>query len=235
MDNAATALTDYLRRLEVAATRLPAERREELVAQIREHLLAVAAETPPEDEAGLRQALDRLGDPEEIVRDALAEDGSVQDARAAGPGRVRTPWFEMVAVTLLLVGGFAFGIGWIVGVVMTWSSARWSVRDKLLGTLIWPGGLVGVLLMQGVTTGGEACSSMEPSPQPSLPGSGAGTPVATPETCETFGFMPPLWVGIAIITVVVLAPFVVAFHLLRTARRVPPVTPSVPTTHTQHA
>jgi hypothetical protein len=237
MENDDTGVVaDYLRRLEVAASRLPADRRDELVAQIREHLVAALAETPPGDEAGVRQALDRLGDPEEIVREALVEDGPAQDAPVAGRWTVlRTPVFEMAAVTLLLVGGFAYGAGWIVGVVMTWSSTRWSVLDKVIGTLVWPGGLASLVLLEGVTTGGEVCTyPVEPSAAPSSPAPGVGAPPgdAVP-TCETWGFVPPVWVGTTILVILVVAPFVVAFHLLRRARRVPPTTPSTATKHTQ--
>ncbi len=34
---------------------------------------------------------------------------------------------------------------WVVGVVLLWRSRAWSVRDKLLGTLVVPGGLAFVI------------------------------------------------------------------------------------------
>jgi hypothetical protein len=49
---------------------------------------------------------------------------------------------ESSALTLLLIGGFFLGIGWIVGAVLLWRSNTWTVADKLIGTLLWPGGLV---------------------------------------------------------------------------------------------
>jgi hypothetical protein len=49
---------------------------------------------------------------------------------------------ESSALTLVLIGGFFLGIGWIVGVVLLWRSKSWTVTDKLIGTLLWPGGLV---------------------------------------------------------------------------------------------
>ena len=53
---------------------------------------------------------------------------------------------EIATVVLLLAGGFLAGIGWIVGVVLLWISPRWRLSDKLLGTLVWPGGLVGAVI-----------------------------------------------------------------------------------------
>jgi hypothetical protein len=48
---------------------------------------------------------------------------------------------EAAALVLLLLGGFVFGVGWIVGLVLLWSSSVWTWWEKLLGTLIVPGGL----------------------------------------------------------------------------------------------
>lgn len=51
---------------------------------------------------------------------------------------------EVAAMVLLLVGGFFLMAGWLVGCVALWVSPRWRWTDKLLGTLVWPGGLVPV-------------------------------------------------------------------------------------------
>jgi hypothetical protein len=40
---------------------------------------------------------------------------------------------------LLLFGGFLALIGWLVGLVLLWSSPRWTVVDKLVETLVLPG------------------------------------------------------------------------------------------------
>lgn len=66
---------------------------------------------------------------------------------------------EILAILLLLVGGLIAGIGWLAGLILLWTSPRWRVSDKLLGTLIWPGGLAAVLL---VFTGGHALSVFRP-------------------------------------------------------------------------
>jgi hypothetical protein len=58
---------------------------------------------------------------------------------------------------LLLFGGFLALIGWLVGLVLLWSSPRWTVVDKLVGTLVLPGGLASALLL-GSATWGEGCS-----------------------------------------------------------------------------
>jgi hypothetical protein len=92
----------------------------------------------------------------------------------AGPygARQGLGWMEVVAIVLLLIGGFLAGIGWIVGVILLWLSPRWRVSDKLLGTLVWPGGLAAVLLVLGAAaalplqvsscSGGSSCGGTQP-------------------------------------------------------------------------
>ncbi|GAA4942033.1 hypothetical protein GCM10025331_30690 [Actinoplanes utahensis] len=57
----------YLARVEQAASRLPAGRREELLGDLREHIEIARAESETGTEAEVRTILDRLGDPESIV------------------------------------------------------------------------------------------------------------------------------------------------------------------------
>ena len=57
---------------------------------------------------------------------------------------------EIAAVILLLVGGFFFLVGWIVGCVLLWASPRWRWTDKLLATLVWPGGFVAIAPLAAV-------------------------------------------------------------------------------------
>jgi hypothetical protein len=45
---------------------------------------------------------------------------------------------DLGALVLLLIGPFMLMIGWIVGVLLLWTSDRWTRGEKLLGTLVWP-------------------------------------------------------------------------------------------------
>jgi hypothetical protein len=49
---------------------------------------------------------------------------------------------EWSTIVLLMLGAFFVGIGWVVGVVALWRSRVWTVPEKLIGTLLWPGGVV---------------------------------------------------------------------------------------------
>ncbi|HEY4976242.1 MAG TPA: hypothetical protein VII05_02670 [Gaiellaceae bacterium] len=140
---------DYLKRLKKAAAILPRARRTELVGEIEAHLSEAIPAGASEAEA--LNVLERLGEPAEIVAEAWT--GQAPLARAG--------LNEWLAIPFLLIGGFIFVVGWFVGVVLLWSSRVWTVRDKLIGTLLVPGGLAtGVFLMTfaATTTSGGSCS-----------------------------------------------------------------------------
>jgi hypothetical protein len=46
---------------------------------------------------------------------------------------------EWGAVLLLALGGLLFGVGWIGGIVLLWTSEAWSTRDKWVGTAVVAG------------------------------------------------------------------------------------------------
>jgi hypothetical protein len=141
-------VADYLNRLAAAAASLPADRRAELFEEISVHIAEARTlrdTTGPTPSLSVADLLERLGRPDDIVREA-AEDAE-PGAAAAIPSQPapRRRVLDTGTVVLLLVGGFLIGIGWIAGVVMLWVSPRWRTNDKLLGTLVWPGGLAAVL------------------------------------------------------------------------------------------
>jgi hypothetical protein len=150
-------VADYLARLAAAAASLPADRRAELIEEISLHIAEARAVLPTAGagaSSAVSEVLERLGRPEDIVR-AAAEDAATDAApltpaagtRAPGMRVARRSAFDIGTVVLLLVGGLLIGLGWIAGVVMLWASPRWRISDKLLGTLVWPGGLAAVLAL----------------------------------------------------------------------------------------
>jgi HAAS len=207
-------VSGYLRRLRRASRRLPSPVRRELMEEIAGHIAearAAAGESAGDDSAALRTALEQLGDPRDIARAAAGS------ARADRPGPP-----EIAAVALLLGGGllglavgaiFSAGalaaiIFWLVGAVMLWSSPRWRLPDKLLGSVVWPGGLALPFLLASWPA--QACS-----------GSGAAT------RC-TGGPALSLWLGIPLAVVLVAAPLAVAVWLVHRARTGDRPDPAVP-------
>lgn len=126
----------YLNRLRDAGRGLPRRDFRELYDEVEAHLAETTSAAM--SDAEVLTVLDRLGDPEEII-EAQAPS---QPAAVDGPGAR-----EWSAIVLLLFGGFIFGVGWLVGLVLLWSSRLWTVRDKVIGTLVIPGGLATVLIL----------------------------------------------------------------------------------------
>lgn len=145
---------EYMQRLASAARVLPKERQAELLSEIRFHVADALRASDAVDEVDVRNILERIGTPEEIV--AAAVEGQPV------PGAVQTHFdsLEVAAVLVLGLGGFFFPvIGWLVGVVMVWISGAWSTRDKLIGTAA-PFALVFLVpllfILGGAATGGDS-------------------------------------------------------------------------------
>lgn len=64
---------EYLHRLDAALGDLPSPRRQQLLGEIADHLEEARSQLPIESEAALRELLDRVGQPEEIAAEALAD------------------------------------------------------------------------------------------------------------------------------------------------------------------
>jgi len=192
-------IEDYLKRLDRSMRDLPADRRRELVSEIREHInQTVAASGADRTEADVRNALERLGEPEDIADEARERLGVKPAHPSSG---------DTAAIILLLFGGFLFGIGWIVGVVLLWLSDVWSVRDKIMGTLIVPGGLALPLFLLNFSV--SSCGG------PSVTVNG----VTTTSTCGGSSDALRIVVSVLFVVFVVVGPIASAIYLGRKLRR----------------
>jgi uncharacterized membrane protein len=151
----------YLGRLVQAARQLPPDRRSELIDEIADHIdqaRAVSEASGP----GLRDLLQRLGEPEAIAAAASDSAGDfpgtlTQPAAASKPSAVRGPrqrWVDLAAVLLalgsVLLSPISFVLallGWAVGVVMLLLSPRWPKRAKVLGAVT---GTLALLIFGGL-------------------------------------------------------------------------------------
>jgi hypothetical protein len=124
-------LADYLIRVRRAARRLPRGRREWVIGRAGDRI-AIALDADHADAPDMAAILTRLGEPQQLVQSV---DGHVPGDEAR--------WPEYLAVLLLVIGGIAFLPVWVGGAVLLWASPRWQLRERLIGTLIWPGGLAG--------------------------------------------------------------------------------------------
>jgi hypothetical protein len=180
---------DYLDRLRRSGRGLGRSRLRELIGDIEAHLSEAIAPGASDIEA--LTVIDRLGEPEEIVAAELPQTG------AAGRRGTR----EWAAIFLLLFGGFLLGFGWIAGVVLLWSSAAWTTRDKWIGTLVIPGGLACAVFVVGAGASTQSCSGQPGGPLRCTPG---------PDTVTTT-------LQIALLALAVGGPCVTAIYLARRA------------------
>jgi uncharacterized membrane protein len=208
-------VAEYLARLDAALRDLPAARREELVEQVSEHSATARAELGDQaGEAEIRTLLDRLGDPA-----AIAAEASQRPTDSIELSQPRPGWREIAALVLLPVGGIVIPvIGWFVGVALLWSSDHWSVRSKVLGTLVVPGGLALPLSLAMSTGFTEYCST------PPAPVGGA-----SPASVCTGG--PPGWLevlGPVALVLLLVAPLATVIYLGLQLRHRPVTAPATP-------
>lgn len=128
---------DYLRRLHTETARLPVPEGRELQMQIREHLSEALPDEPTESQ--VRDVLDRLGEPTDLVDAAGGVDPSSGAALETQPDN---PWREVGALVGLVGATLLFFLLpinlllWVGGLVLLVLSRRWTVADKLWGALV---------------------------------------------------------------------------------------------------
>jgi uncharacterized membrane protein len=125
-------IAGYLAQLELALADTPASRRDELMGEIKDHIATARAHLESESDADVLNLLERLGDPAELASSANPDDSNTKPQVSP----FASGWLDIAAVVLT-------PIVWPVGVILLWMSSAWSVRDKVIGTLVPPGGYFG--------------------------------------------------------------------------------------------
>ena len=136
------AIRDYLAALDAAAAPLDLERRAELVAEIREHIDLALIEAGGRDESTVRESLERLGSPEEIVAVEMGTTSTVDGGRSASerPGGThrRRLSVETRALIWLTIGAVVLPfIGPVIGLWTATASSRWTLAQKRTAVLIF--------------------------------------------------------------------------------------------------
>ncbi|MEV7414781.1 hypothetical protein [Streptomyces sp. NPDC089919] len=150
MKTTADPVAQYLTAVEREASTLPADRRQELLADLSEHIEVTRAERPA---ATVAEILAELGDPRAIAATALAEAGGPAPAGPAVPGAAAAPVRRGKVhplVPLLMLGlslpfvmvfsdqpGPVFGVLFrLAGAVLLCTSVHWSAVQKTTGVLL---------------------------------------------------------------------------------------------------
>lgn len=137
--NSDPRIVSYLTALRQALDRTAPNQTEGVLAEINEHIV----ETVRDGQTGGHEV-----DIESIIR-SLGPVESIANAAGSAPYHSPEPTPRprflgtrlgaIVTVLALTFGGLILPVlGWIVGLVMLWSSPGWRRRDKLIGTIVSP-------------------------------------------------------------------------------------------------
>ncbi len=118
----------YLARLEAELAMAPADRRRELLADVRGHITEARAGLEQETDADLLNILDRLGEPAELAREAM-EAPSAQLVPSHPYPAMAWGWIEVAAILLMI-------LAWPAGIILVWLSRFWGIRDKAIATAL---------------------------------------------------------------------------------------------------
>lgn len=194
------SVQSYLDELDQALRDVPYGRRQEITRDIRAHIDAGLADAPQQTPTVIATLLDQLGTPAEIAEAAREE---------LPPVRPRIAARDVFAMVLLLIGGFIVPLlGWILGAAMLWTSTAWRTKDKLIATLLVPGGLLtpGLLLVLLLR------SSSSCGPASTAPASSGNV-----QACATTA--GPAMLTIVLLIITVTGPVFTTFWLTRHAQR----------------
>jgi uncharacterized membrane protein len=146
MNSADQKVKSYLKDLDQRLSYLPRRRRKEVLQEIGDHIAESRTELGPDHPVD--DVLDRVGDPQVIAREAAGDEGFKTST---------SRWVEILAIIFLVPGSVLLPfVGWVIGVILLWASSVWTVRDKIIGTLIVPGGLLAPVVIAMST----ACSTV---------------------------------------------------------------------------
>jgi len=185
----------YMQDVDDALEGVDSSTRRMIVGEVASHIEQRRRALDVDDPVALRQILEDVGDPAAI---AEAAHGTSKLSGSRGSD-AWVPW-------LLLLGAAAAGIGWFVGVGMLWTSKTWRLGDKLLGTLVFPGGIIGTFVLLGLPATPGTCTA-------------SGHPGSGPIVHCSSGAILPLAAGVALVAVGIAAPLFTAFHLERRRRQ----------------
>ncbi|MEV7794259.1 hypothetical protein AB0O68_20090 [Streptomyces sp. NPDC087512] len=170
MKTSADPVRDYLSAVEREAFALPAGRRQELLADLAEHIEVTRVERP---DATIGEILAELGDPRAIAETALAEAGNETAGPSAWrvtgtPGRRRKvhPLVPLLMLTLPFLVATAFPdvpaaqfcstLFRVIGAVLICTSVHWTTVQKTIGVVlaaVLPTVAIGTWMLSSIPAG----------------------------------------------------------------------------------
>jgi hypothetical protein len=182
----------YLAQLDAALQSVEASRRQEILAEVHEHIEEQRTGLDPDDTASVRTLLDKVGDTAAIAA----------EAGAPPPGSRR---WDAWAPWLIIFGPIASGLGWIAGMLILWPSPTWSRRGKLIATVVPLAGLVALFFGLVAALGGSAACP--------------GHALHAAAGCTAKGITLPLAVAVLLAVAGLAAHLLPPIHLMRVRRQ----------------
>ncbi|MGP4049008.1 HAAS signaling domain-containing protein [Streptomyces sp. 2A115] len=139
----------FLTEVDQRTRALPDDRRQELLADLSEHIGVTLTGSGTSNDEAVRRVLDQLGEPQAIADAALAEEtGSRTDSEPDSPTRT---YLTLALIVLPLPLSLVPAVGAVLvlatlaaGLVQLWKSAQWVRREKRRTTLLLLGPMVTV-------------------------------------------------------------------------------------------
>lgn len=177
MKTSADPIRDYLSAVEREASALPADRRQELLADLAEHIEVTRAERPG---AAIGEVLAELGDPRTIAATALAEAGNgaagapVRSGAGAPARRGKVhPLIPLLMLTLPFLcaallpdvpaAQFFSTLFRAVGAVLLCTSVHWASAQKITGVLltaVLPTAAISIWMSSGAAPSGDTAANL---------------------------------------------------------------------------
>lgn len=172
---------NYLAALEARLAQLPTEQSEEISFGVREHI----AEAMQRGGQSTSEILAGLGSPDDIAAGLTVTDAATpgtvqqqlppyqyQQMPQPAPRHQSTTLWVVATGILLPFGGFLAGIGWLFGLAGLWMGTRWKTWEKIMGTVLLPGGIAGSVVLAAMPFwfGASGQSSTQDGTNPLIPG-----------------------------------------------------------------
>jgi hypothetical protein len=125
----------YLEELRYELRTLPDPYRSTCVEDIRQHIIEANLVGNVSSRGDI---VERLGSPRDLAAKFLVDP----------PTELIRKW-DLWAPWLLVLGGVFGGVGWALGMYAIWTSRRWSLFDRIAGSVIFPAWIVLACLAKG--------------------------------------------------------------------------------------
>jgi hypothetical protein len=106
-------IADYMARLRTALQDIWAPRRDQIIADVEDHIAAALDEMKDPTPADIANLLERIGDPEQIAAAALSDDPGLAPPSAARPGQ--GPGWVAPVTSGLAIASLVLSILWLAG------------------------------------------------------------------------------------------------------------------------